>query len=233
MIQVAGDQKLGIGLYTPNEAAYYARIPTQTLTRWLYGNSVSENVYRPQLKDSDDRTVTFIDFIQALAVRALRQHDKKIPLRQIKQAVNRLYDEYGVEYPLAMRHRLYLFGKEVLIELDGHPDKPIEQLTGKMRRQTIMREVAEPFLEDITFNQEGYAEMYVPFTHQERKIIMDPRTRLGQPYLSESGYTFQTLLDAYQSEGSVLSAAKSFGVDKAEIMFAIRYADILRRNEAA
>ena len=81
----------------------------------------------PQM-DSEHRVVTFLDFVQALAIRAIRQHHH-ISLDKIRTAIDRAENEFKVQWPLARKHTIYLLGRDIQIVLEagGHP----VQVTGK------------------------------------------------------------------------------------------------------
>ena len=72
---------LGVGLYTPREAAYYARVSPQLITRWFYTNPVLE----PGVSIPDQRLITFADFIQLGAIRTARKEG--VSLSKIRQAL--------------------------------------------------------------------------------------------------------------------------------------------------
>ena len=221
---------IGIGIYTPAEAAYYARVDTRTMLRWVHGNQAGDPVIHAQL-DDDERTITFLDFVQALAIRAIRiKH--KISLQKIREAVEHAQEKYHVEFPFAMRHRTYLFQKEIIIDL---PDRlALVQITpGKHQDQMVMPEIAEPYLSDLSFSEDDLAVAFRAFEHGGRTITIDPHRRFGQPIVEGSGYSVQALLDAYQSEGSVESAARAYGVQPEDIFVALHYQDHLWGTIAA
>ena len=66
----------GTGLYTLPEAALYSRLHPAVLGRWLFGNKSGGRVLSPQIADDEQRAVTFLDFVQALAVRSIRQQHR-------------------------------------------------------------------------------------------------------------------------------------------------------------
>jgi len=223
-------QAIGIGIYTPSEAAYYARVHPSTMRRWIHGNRAGEPVVHAQLTGDPERTVTFLDLVQALAVRAVRR-EHRVPLPKIRAAVDHARDRYGVEYPFAMHHRTFLFGNEILIELPKRGG--LVQLSGKHRDQHVMREVAELYMEDLTFAKDGLAVEYSAFKHDRKEVIINPILRLGQPVVKTCSYTVSALLEAYRTEGSIARAAKTYGVEPKDVELAIRYDDYLRGATAA
>lgn len=229
MVPVADRTFLGIGLYTPTEAAFYARVHTSTMTRWIHGNRRGEPVVSAKLPGDPERTITFLDLVQALAIRAIRR-EHHVPLAKIREAVNHAQERYGIEHPFAMRHETYLFGKEVHIEV---PDVGLVQVSGRHKDQIAMRKVAELYMDDLTFTGEGLASCYCAFERNGRKIVIDPSRRLGQPLIESCGYTAQALLDACRTEASVEAAVEICGVDREDVELAIRYEDYLLGPAAA
>jgi uncharacterized protein (DUF433 family) len=238
---------LGVGIYTPAEAAHYARVRTQLLTRWFHGKG-GRAVITPQL-GSERRFVTFLDFVQALAIRAIRTKHE-VSLETITAAYEEAQRLYGVAYPFAMRHKTFLFGElgrnkrdperphshsrkkrrqEIVIEVEGR----LHQLSGKEHGNQMFATVAELYLQDLTFDSEGYADSYIAFRLGDQRVVMDPHRRFGEPIIESCGYTASALFDSYLAEGSVESASRAYGVKTEEIELAIRYFDFLQRPAAA
>ncbi|MBN2447218.1 MAG: hypothetical protein JXO22_10855 [Phycisphaerae bacterium] len=228
-----GNNLLGLGIYTPAEAAHYARVTTQMMTRWIHGTRTAAAVVCAQLPDDDERTVTFLDFVQALTIRAIRR-ERNVPLQKIREAVATATEHYNVPYPFAVQHRTFLYDNDIHIELPtkspGH--QTVTQISGQLKGQTLIREIAEPHLEDLSFSG-GLASCYKAFEAQGRNITLDPTRRFGQPMVDNCDYSVAALLHAYQTEGSVRAAAEALGVSNDDVLMAIRYDDHLRGNSAA
>lgn len=211
---------LGVGLYTPAEAALYAKLRTATLKRWVFGNRQGEPVIDNQLDSDEHGLVSFLDFTQTLAVRAIRRK-RKVPLNKIRDAVKSAEDKYGLSYPLARKNRLYLFaGNEVLIELD---DERTVQLTGKNKDHLMLSKVVTLYLDNLSFNEAGLANSFEPFPG----IKLDPNRRFGEPMVEGTGYSANALWEARLAEGSEEDAAKAMGVTEEQVKTACWYIDSL------
>jgi uncharacterized protein (DUF433 family) len=229
MVVAAHQQLVGTGLYTVQEAALYARIPAQTLTRWMFGSQQGAAVVRPEF--NGERFVTFTDFIQALAVRAIRI-TWKLPLQKIRDAVKRAEDEYHIEYPLARQRVIYLFNGEIYIR--PNPEDSLVQVSGRTPNQQAFKHLVEPYIHDISFDPAtGLAVRYEAFRYDDERIEMDPNQHLGEPFFSTSGYSPRVLWEAVQSEGSVPGAARAYGVEEKQVEVAFRYLDHLELRSAA
>jgi len=245
MVSPSPRDLIGIGVYSPDEAARYARVSTRTMSRWVFGETGSEPVIRSQLALSGDqeKLVTFLDFVQILAVRQVRLREKKFPLQRIRAACDLASTKYNLDYPLAARdHRIFLFGPkdnlkacEMVIEV-GHDTDGREkfiQLSGKKSGNYMMNEIAEPFMRRLNFGDSPFAESYVAWEKGDRQILMHPKKRLGEPFLPNCGYTALALWEAYIAEGSIDGAARAYGVDTADIELACEYFDHLEGRDAA
>jgi uncharacterized protein (DUF433 family) len=241
---IAIREKLGRGIYTPSEAALYARVQTRLLNRWLYSKG-GEPVIEPEFGHTD-KGVSFLDFVQALAVRDIR-NTFGVPLEKIREAYELARKHYKVKYPFAMRHKTFLFGEkeydptdaagrkkkrrlEVVIRLD---DESLVQLTGKERGNLMIAEVSQLYMLDLTFEGKGgVADSYRPLRLGIHSVLMNPKVRFGEPIIETCGYSAMALYDSYKAEGTIDAAAKVYGVERAEVELAIKYVDYLQRPTA-
>jgi len=211
----------GTGLYTLGEVARYARMHPVTLSRWFKGDDYCRKVF--SLEDS--KVITFLDFVQVLAVRNLRViYDVK--LQKIRDAVSRASKDFGIEYPFATKHTTFLFDGDIWIQPEG---QVLTQISGKGQGQTGLTTVIEKFYEDISFNPTtGFADSYKAFEMGGHKIIMNPKMRFGEPLLDDCGYTPEALFEAAKTEGSIEAAAKIYGVSKEQVEVCFAYFDYLQ-----
>ena len=234
--------KLGIGIYSPSEAAFYARVSPKIMTRWIFGDSKGKPVVDSQLQDPSGKVVTFLDLVQTLAVREVRNRHK-ISLQKIRMAVDQARDHYQIEYPLACRHTIFLFGDqkgqghgEIVIRLTGEIGKEDRhvQLTGPGRGNLLMRPVVEMFLQDLKFDpRTRLASQYSPMTNGDASIVLNPHRRFGEPIVDPCGYTAEALWHATNTEGGIEEAAGAYGVTVAEVELANRYFDGLMSDRVA
>lgn len=221
MVANSVEKLVGIGLYTPREAARFARVSTPLVTRWLFGNRAGASVVDAELREHEERFVTFQDFVQVLAIRAIRS-EFNISLQKIRGAVEHARNHYGVEYPFAVPHQTYLFGEEIVIRLKDD----LYQISGRGKDQQMIREVAQLYMEDLHFDGKRPVK-YDIFEHGGETVTMAPEVSLGQPRLA-CGYTADALLQAFQTEGSIDLAAKVMGVSTDDIKLALRFDDFLQ-----
>ena len=231
MAQAVEHDLLGIGIYTPAEAALYARLPVPMLQRWLFGNRSGDAVIHPQLGAT--RIVTFRDFVQAMAVRSIRRQ-RRVSLQKIREAIEETEKRYGLSLPLARRHRIYQLADNILIRLEAGKDDLV-QVTGEHSGHMVLYEIAEVFMKDLYFDSaDGLASSYDSFTYRgDRVFTMNPAIQMGQPILNTCKYSASALVSAFRTEGTVETAAAALGVEPEDIDAANAYADFLQDSLAA
>ncbi len=227
------DCSLGVGLYSPAEAAMYARVKTQTLKRWVFGDGQGEAAFTPQITGGEERTVSFLDFIQAMAVRAIRtQFD--IPLPRIRTAVDLVESTLGILYPFARQHKTYVIREgsakgELAIEINNR----VIQISGKLKKQHLIGPIAELYMDKVEFGTDGLACEYTAWKAGPDSIRMNPHLRFGEPIVAGCGYTARALWEAVQNEGSIKDAAEAYGVPEKQIRLACEYFDHLINRDIA
>jgi uncharacterized protein (DUF433 family) len=207
------------GIYTIQEAALYARVSSKTLHRWFTGNADGDSVINPIQEIEHGKFINFLDFIQTLAIRAIR-NQYKIPLYKIREAIENAKSDYDVEYPFARKHITYTDGKEIFIEFG----EDLVNLTGKHQGQLNFKRIVELYLEDLAFGDEGYAIKFTP----AEGIILTPKLRFGEPVVEKCGITAYTLYEAAQIEGGFERAAYLYEVSIEDVKTAYRYFDSLK-----
>lgn len=225
---VAQEIDLNAGLYTASEAAMYGRVRTTMVNRWLFGTRQTEPVFEGTYRDSGQKLVTFLDFVQMLAIRAIRIQ-RNIPLQKIRTALQRASETYQIDHPFAREHRTFFLDGEIYIQLPGEAD--LMQLTGRYADHRRMKKIVEPHLEDLTF-EHGVAAAYRACRDGDLEIVMNPFRRLGEPVVQSCGYTAQTLWEACQTEGGIEPAARAYGVTPEEVRLAYNYYDSLQVADA-
>jgi len=226
----ASEQLLGIGLYTPAEAAFYARVSPQKLGRWVFGNKMGAAVFTAQ-RSGETRDVSFLDFIQALSVRAVRTQYPEVPLTNIREAIREARNTYRTPFPLAVRkHRIYVRGRGLLIKVSVRDDDAeLIELNRAHRGQRAFVQVVECFVKDVEFDSiSELAIRYTCFKSESGKVVMDPKVRMGEPLISGCGYSALALAQAAKDEGGINAAARTYGVSVKDIEVACEYFDLLQ-----
>jgi uncharacterized protein (DUF433 family) len=236
MIQ-STERLLGVGLYSPFEAALYAQVRPQLVSQWLYGRQgerPSEAVLDPQLGITKEKIVTFLDFVQILAIRRVR-NERDISLQKIRQAYRRAKEEFDVLYPLATQGvRIGVFGpprrpdrQTVFICLKKKDEAEVQQyfeLSGREHGNQLIGEVVLTYSRFLDFDKDtDLARKFTIFKSDYGAVTMDPEVRFGEPFIEATGYTAYTLFNAYQTEGTIERAASVYDVSQDHIRLAIDF----------
>jgi uncharacterized protein (DUF433 family) len=220
MIALTDSLKAGRGIYSPEEAAFYARIPSVTMKRWLAEDPAHTGVIKAT---GDGSTATFIDFVQAMAIRSIRTR-WKVSLQKIRTAILNA-QQRGITDIFARQHSTFWDGKEIHILEEGGN---LRQITGKNIDQTSLQRILELYMRDLSFGEDGLACLYTAFTWKDCRIEMRQKQRFGEPLVISCGYTARVLWEACETEGSVEGAAAAYGVEFEEAECAARYYDFLK-----
>ena len=210
------------GIFTAAEVALFAKLHPTTVKRWFFSNHMGKAVMPPS--GMDDKTLSFWDLVQAMAVRAIRR-ERNVPLPKIREAVQRAEADYGLTHIFARPHQTVLFMGDIFI-YPKDQEAPV-QLTGKRPHQLAIRHLVEPYQRDLAFDAAGLATLFTAFRFADQSVIIDPAIRFGEPFVKSCGYSARTLYEAVLSEGGVTQAAKAFAVDESAVDAAFRYYDSL------
>jgi len=217
------------GLYTVVEAAAYARMHVQTLNTWPHGGTARLPLRGSLIPKDEGRYLTFVEFVEALAIPNLRVN-YKVSLQRIRQAINEAKEKYQIEYPFANKfHKTFLIGSDLHIILAGEQN-PV-QLSGRERGQESLRACLEQFMHDLEWDSQNSAAAYVAYRYpaKDRNITIKMRPSLcfGAPVVDGTGYTAETLWKAALAEGSEQKAAGYYEVDEESVIAACRYCEEL------
>lgn len=176
--------------------------------------------------DNDD-LVSFVELVQCLAIRAIRM-EKKISLQRIRAAMELARDKYDIEFPFARKHTTYLFEDDIVIRVrNENGEDHIVQITGKYKHHDLIKPVGEFYMEELSYDPDGLADSYTPLANGTRTIVLNPHVRFGHPTVQPCDISVDSLLNALASEGSIEAAADEYTVDREDVLFAVKYDDIL------
>jgi uncharacterized protein (DUF433 family) len=225
VVQATSQSVFGVGLYTTVEAARLIRARPQAVARWIHGDRQGEAVINAERMGDADRTVTFLDLMQALAIRQVRRQHPEVPLGRIRDAVKEAQEQYRMVAPLAHReHRLFVFDRTLVIRIG----EDTVGLAGADRRQGLMTRIVEPFLSAIRHDEaSGLANEWIPDSSHGFEVVLRPQFRFGQPHLRPSNILTSELASAAIAEGSVDAAASAFDLPPEAIRLAWRFEDSL------
>jgi uncharacterized protein (DUF433 family) len=222
MIDLLHAATSGIGVYSIPEAAQYAKMKQATLRTWFYGTKQREALRGAEIESPDLKAITFLEFVEAVAIRSLRV-DYQVPLQTIRQAINNASDKYGIRHPFAHRdHKTVLIGRDLYIFLPEDATNPV-QISGKAVGQKSFRTCIEAYMKELDFDESGLARLYRAYSFGGEDIVMNPTIHFGEPIVKAHGYTAETLYRAAIAEGGIAQAARLYEVPENAVEAAYRY----------
>ncbi|QCY11661.1 DUF433 domain-containing protein [Pseudomonas sp. MPC6] len=196
----AASRLIGVGIYTPAEAAIYTGIPAKDIRRWMFGYK-SEGIqhsglWMPELEFSEEKLLGFHDLLEIRFVHAFRRHG--VSLQAIRSASRQAREIFDQSYPFTCK-RFQTDGRSIFATVfDETGDEAILDLA---KRQYAFRQVIGPSLyEGIDYTGEGMAQRWYP-VKRSKAIVLDPNRNFGKPVLSSTGVDTAAIYHAYLAEG--------------------------------
>jgi len=214
---------IGVGLYTPGEAALYTGISAKDIRRWMFGYSAHgvdhPGLWTPELSFLDENLLGFHDLLEIRFVHAFRQHG--ISLQAIRSASRQAREIFDQQYPFTCK-RFQTDGRSIFATvLDETGD---ESLLDLIKRQWAFKQVIKPSLyEGIDYTGEGAAQRWYPLK-RSKAIVLDPARNFGKPILSAAGIDTSAVYQTYQAEGQdIKRVATIFEIPPAAVDAAVAF----------
>jgi uncharacterized protein (DUF433 family) len=215
---------IGLGLYTPVEAAALTHVEAPKIRRWLCGHSIGDKSYpalwKSQLEkfDVEQLCLSFLDLVQLRVAKAFIEAG--LSPQKVRRAIEYGSQIVASDYPFAsarfrtdgktvVLHVLKIDGDEELIDLFSHG-------------QYLMQKVIEPSLKNLEFDEADIAARWWPLG-RAKGVVIDPQRQFGQPIDDATGVPTSVLAEAAKAEGSPALAAKRFMVPLASVQRAVAF----------
>lgn len=229
------DELIGVGLYTPAEAGRLLDIAPGKIIRWLRGHRARAQDYEPlwksQIDIDDGRTyLGFRDLMEARVAEKFIRHG--VSPQRVRAAIQLARDIIGDERPLST-DRFRTDGRDIflrVVEKDERGEER-EQLLNLFRRQYEFKQIIDPLLKTVDFDERGSPLQWWP-AGRRAKIIVDPARSFGQPIDASTSVPTAALAAAARKDG-MERTAKAYHVPLASVRRAIDFEAELERRLAA
>jgi len=218
---------VGIGVYSPNEAARLLKTPVRTLRRWVdgytyrvrAGEQYGAPVISPQLPHPDETEIlTFLDLMELYFIARFRREG--VDLRTIRDAAERLAERYATDHPFATE-QFFTDGRRIFA--DWLEKKTGDRLTEELaKRQLVFDQFARPFFREVDFDFERRIRRYWPLGKRAR-VVLDPTRHFGKPIDSKTGVPTWALYQAVDGGESEERVAAWYDVPVAAVARAVEY----------
>jgi uncharacterized protein (DUF433 family) len=215
---------IGVGIYTPAEAALYTGISAKDIRRWMFGYKAADGVqhpglWQPELDFAEERLLGFHDLLEIRFVHAFRKHG--VSLQAIRTASQQAKEMFEQPYPFTCR-RFQTDGRSIFATvLHETGDETILDLA---RRQFAFKQVIAPSLyEGIDYAEEGSAQRWYP-VKRSKAVVLDPSINFGKPTLDSVGIDTSSIYHAYLAEDqSIRRVAALYEIKPAAVEAAVNY----------
>lgn len=217
---------IGVGVYTPTEAAHLTGVPATSISRWLRGYSFvraaerreSPPVWRRAIADVDGHlTVTFLDMMEARFIHAFRRHHVSWPF--IRAAARMACEMFGAQHPFTLG-RFKTDGNRIFHQLESAGEVKLFDLN---RRAWVFNDIVEPSLYTGVDLEDDQVARWYPL-HPNRAIVIDPRVAFGRPVLAEEGVPVDVIAAAVAAqEGDIAAVSRWYKVPAKSVRAAVQF----------
>lgn len=214
--------------YSEAEAARLLRVPQPTLHYWLEGGERRGRTYPPVIRVSPAgrRTVTWAEFIEAGLIRAYRRHHH-VPMKELREFIERLRQEYQVPYPLAHR-RPFVSGRRLIVQAQeaaglGEDFWLVMEETGG---QLLLAPSADEFFGRVEFAEDDVPLAWRPDADAGSPVRVNPLSRGGRPNVA--GISTEVLWEHVEAGEDPRDVARDFDLDERSVRWALAYENSVR-----
>jgi uncharacterized protein (DUF433 family) len=206
-------------MYSEGAAASLLGVAPSTLHWWLEGRAPK---YRPVIRTepTGSRHVTWAEFVEAGLLRSYRR-DHDVPLRELRDFIDRLRDEFQVPYPLADRRPYVGPGRRLMIDLQGRSElDPEFCLVAVANGQAVLTAPGEEFFERVEWDGDVPAT-WRPHDDPASLVRINPLVRFGRPAVG--GISTEAIAGELDAGASVEEVADDFGLGLEAVRWAHSY----------
>lgn len=209
------------------QAAHYLGLPYSTVKSWVVGQTYhdskeQEKFLKPVIHPADkvDNILSFRNLVE-LHVLSVTRREYKIPMPQVRVAIEYIKKELRTAHPLA----------DVDLQTDG-VDLLVEQLgqlvAANKGGQITMRDVVLQYLRRIERDKHGVPLRLYPFTRkatlqqQPRLVVIDPELSFGRLALADIGVSTRMIANRIKAGESIEDLMADYNCSSEMIVEALR-----------
>jgi uncharacterized protein (DUF433 family) len=188
-------------------------------------------LWLPEIDIGDGRIyLSFRDLMEVRVADRFIHHG--VSAQRIRAAIRLAQEILGHDHPLST-DRFRTDGRDIFLRVLGTDEQgaETERLLNLFRSQYEFRQVIEPLLRTVEFDQRGIPLQWWP-KGRKANIVIDPKRAFGQPIDADSSVPTAVLAAAARLSGVAL-AARHYSVSAASIRRAVSFEEKMERREAA
>ena len=149
------------------------------------------------------------------------RRDLEVRLRELREFIDRLRDEFQVPYPLADRRPFVGPGRQLLIDLQNRSQlDPEFCLVAIANGQTVLTAPGEEFFERVDWSGNDPVS-WRPHEDSASPVRVNPLVRFGMPAVG--GISTEAIAGELDGGASVEEVAEDFGLDVDAVRWAHSY----------
>ena len=187
------DIQLGAGLYTVPDLALILQLPQHRVRRWLtdfFDQRLAGTDGNYSWGEGKDRGTNFLTLIEFYVFYMLRH--QKVSVAKILEAHKHMAKELKTYYPFAS-YKLLVSKNQILYGKDEET-----WVRADNTNQIVIHKILEQFFLKIDFSDKDLAQRLWPMG-RESSIVVDPHHQYGQPVISGTNITAETINSMYES----------------------------------
>lgn len=204
--------------YSIPEAAFYVRIPANTLRAWTLGQDYITNTgvhrtFKPliELADKRNKLLSFYNLVEAHILRFTTEK-RGVPFQNVRKALDYVHEQIPGKHPL-LTNNFETSGKEMFIQYLG------QTINATAHGQQVMREVLEKYLALIP--RDGYGLPIRVFPIHSKRLAIDPLFSSGKPIVRDKGIMASILWGRSKSGETEAEIARDYGLTEIEVKEAV------------
>ncbi|MHB8524604.1 MAG: DUF433 domain-containing protein [Candidatus Acidiferrales bacterium] len=204
--------------YSIPEAAFYVRIPANTLRAWTLGQDYTtrtgqHRIFKPLIKLADEKNklLSFYNLVEAHILRFTTEK-RGIPFKNVRKALDYVQGKLPGKHPL-LTHNFETSGKDLFIQHLGNT------INATAQGQYAMRQILEKYLALIP--RDGYGLPIRVFPINSKRLAIDPLFSSGKPIVKDKGIMASVLWGRSRSGETVAEIARDYGLTDIEVQEAI------------
>ena len=149
------------------------------------------------------------------------RRDHEVPLRELRDFIDRLRDEFQVPYPLADRRPYVGNGRRLLIDLQTRSKLDLDFcLVAVANGQTVLTAPGEEFFERVEWSGDDPAS-WRPHEDSASPVRINPLVRFGMPAVG--GISTEAIAGELDGGASIAEVATDFDLSPDAVRWAHSY----------
>ena len=203
------DRRATLPLYTAADASFYLGVPESTLRRWVHPTEDQVPLITALEQKGHGPFIPFIGLAEAFILTAARRN--KLTPRDIRDGVEAIKDEYGIDHALA--HRMIYFdlvNREIGISRSEHHHERARD------RQMQFLDAVAPYLVFLDFGSDDYARK-ITLPRFPIRVTASPFVAGGDPIVQKTSVRLRDIIGLQTAGASNGEIAEESGLTPDEV----------------